>query len=78
VELGIRGKLGKSNCSIDVITQQFFAECHLAREKAFDSSAKKAFSKGGVTLYARLNRFSEVPRQSHFYSSSFWCFFLFL
>ena len=51
----MRGQLGKADCSIDVITQSFFAECHLAREKAFDSIAQKPFAEGGVALHACLN-----------------------
>ncbi len=67
VNFGMRGQLGKADCGVDVIAQQLFAECDLAREKAFDGIAKKPFSKGTITFHARLNRFSEISRQSHFH-----------
>src|SRR2546428_6501878 len=40
VDLGMRGQLGKADCGINVITQQLFAECHFAREKAFPRDRK--------------------------------------
>ena len=76
VDLGMRGQLGKADCGIDVITQQLFAKRHFAREKAFQCIAQKPSSKGGITFRIRLNCLSEISRQSHFYSSSFCCFFL--
>ncbi len=34
VDSSVRGQLGKADCSVDVITQQLFAERHLAGDKA--------------------------------------------
>src|SRR5579872_1861399 len=73
VDFGMRGQLWKTDRGIDVITQQFFAEGHLAEKKAFDGLAKKTFPKGRIALHARLNRFSEISRQSHVHSP-FCCF----
>ena len=57
VDFGVRGQLRKSNRRIDVITQQLFAKCHLAGEKAFDSFTKKSLPKGGINLCPLLERF---------------------
>jgi len=76
VHFSMRGQLGKADCGVDVIAQQFFAERNLARQKALDGIAKEALSKGRITFHVRLNRFPEISRQSHFHSSSFCCFFL--
>src|SRR5215472_15497492 len=76
VNLRMRSQLWKANRGIDVVTQELFAECHLAREKALDSFAKKPFSESGVAFYAGLNGFSKISRQTHIHYSSFCCFFL--
>jgi hypothetical protein len=65
VDLGMRGQAGKADRGIDVVAQEFFAEGHVAGEKAFDSLAQKTLPKGGIRFHARLNRLSEVSRQSH-------------
>jgi len=39
VDTGMRGQHGKADCGVDVITQELFAECHFAREKALDRLA---------------------------------------
>lgn len=68
VNFGMGGQFGKADSGVDVITQQFFAECDLAREKAFDGLAQKPLSKGRVAFHSRLNRFSKISGQSHFHS----------
>jgi hypothetical protein len=65
VDFGMRCQLWKTHRGIDVITQQFFAEGHLAGKKAFNGLAKKTLPKGGIALRACLNRFPEISRQSH-------------
>src|SRR5208283_3860632 len=76
MDFGMSSQPGKADRSIYVITQQLFAECHLAREKAFDGLTKKTLSKGRISFHSCLNRFSKISRQSHFHSSSFCHFFL--
>jgi hypothetical protein len=66
VELGMPGQLGESDRGIDIITQQFFAERHVSREKAFDRLAQKPLSIGGVAFHTCLDRFPKIPRQRHF------------
>ena len=62
VRFGVCGQLGKSDRGVDVITQQFFAERHLARKKAFDGFAKQTLAKSGITFRTRLNRLPKISR----------------
>ena len=47
MELGMRGELGKSNCGIDVITQQFFASATSPERRLSIASLRSPFRKAG-------------------------------
>ena len=60
VDFRVRCQLWKTYRGVDVITQQFFAERHLARKKAFDGFAKQTLAKSGIAFRTRLNRFPKI------------------
>ena len=62
VDFDMPGQLGKTDCRINVITQQFFAEGHLSGKKAFDRFAEKTLPKGSIASRPRLNRLPKIFR----------------